>query len=492
MSETPIIAGFYPDPSICKRGDTYYIVNSSFEYLPGLPIHSSTDLVSWRPVSNALTRVSQIAEHLGEASSAIYAPTIRYHDGHFWIVCTNILTLSEGKGHFIIHAEDPAGPWSDPVNVPGVIGMDPDLMWDEKGVCHLTWASFAPTLHGIISAPINPETGEFLEAPKQLWQGTGMASGEGPHLYQKDGWWYVLLAEGGTERGHTATIARARKLDGPFESAPNNPFLTHRSQASPVQNVGHADLIELDDGSWVAVHLGVRPRGKTPRFHTNGRETFLVRINWEDGWPVVDENEFKVSEADHSFIDNFDTDDLNMRWLGVGKFPRSFTFHEAGRGLVLRAPASEESGPSLLAFRAQDQSWSAEIQVDASQGVGRWEIRLDEKHWYGLTVDRESVKAEINIGPISKVVGTVVLTPDASPILRIRTVEPESNPYLRAEQPDLIYLEVEDESGFTSFGPFDGRYLSTEVATGFTGRVVGLEALSGELAAKSVTYTSGV
>ena len=487
----PIIPGFYPDPSICRAGDTYYVVNSSFEYLPGLPIHSSTDLTTWTTIGNALTRTGQIAEHAGAASGGIYAPTIRHHGGKFWIVGTNVLELGLGLGHFIISADNPSGPWSDPVHVAGTIGIDPDLMWDDEGVCHLTWAAFSPDLRGIASAPIDPLTGALLSQPELLWQGTGLAHAEGPHLYQINGWWYLLLAEGGTERGHTATIARARSLDGPFEAAPGNPILTHRSTASSVQNVGHADLIELVDGSWAAVHLGVRPRGQTPGFHVNGRETFLVGIDWVDGWPVIDEGRFAVETADRSFTDRFDAATLDQRWLGVGQFPTSFTRPHSDSGLVIDADAGGV-GRSMLATRVPDIEWSAETQFDATDGSGRFVLRIDDNHGYGLTYDGKAVEATLMIGQVVHAVGRVPMQHGTVPTLRIAARVPESGLHVGPDEPDLIELAVIGDDGTKhNFGNFDGRYVSTEVAGGFTGRVLGIEALAGQIVLRTVRYSTG-
>ncbi|GAA3748146.1 glycoside hydrolase family 43 protein [Salinactinospora qingdaonensis] len=490
-TDQPIIPGFYPDPSICRAGDTYYIVNSSFEYLPGLPIHSSTDLVTWTPVGNALTRTGQIAEHAGVASSSIYAPTIRYHDGRFWIAGTNVLTHGGGVGQFIITADDPAGPWSDPAHVPGTIGIDPDLAWDEDGVCRLTWTSLSAEMRGIASVPIDPSTGETLGEPKLLWQGTGGAHPEGPHLYRLDGWWYLLLAEGGTARGHAATIARARTLDGPFESAPTNPILTHRGRDHPVQNTGHADVVQLGDGDWAMVYLGVRPRGVTPGFHVNGRETFLAGIDWIDGWPVVDESRFTVTQADHSFDDTFDTATLDQRWLGVGMFPSSFTRRAEGPGLVIDADSGGPGIP-LLATRVRDTEWSASARFDATAGTGRLVMRIDKEHGCALTFDGEAVEAAVTIGPAVRTFSRLPLERGALPTLRISVRRPETTPHWTPDEVDIVELSVVTDDGSEQvLASFDGRHISTEVAGRFTGRVVGVEGLSGRVVLREMRYVSG-
>ncbi|MDQ7807857.1 family 43 glycosylhydrolase [Amycolatopsis sp. A133] len=475
----PIIPGFHPDPSICRVGGTYYLANSSFEYVPGVPIRRSTDLVSWEPVGHALTRPDQLPPSAGAANTGIYAPTLRHHDGRFHLVTTNILEAD--RGHLIVTAEDPAGPWSAPVHVDGAVGIDPDLCWDDAGVCHLTWASFRPDLPGIAGVPIDPATGAMLGEPRLLWNGTGLAAPEGPHLYRVDGWWYLLLAEGGTERGHAVTIARARTLEGPYEPAPTNPILTHRSTTHPVQNTGHADLVECPDGSWAMVYLGVRPRGKTPQFHVNGRETFLAGVDWVDGWPVVVEDRFTIEPPDHSFTDRFPTAELHPRWVAPGAAP--LTGWTGPGELVLRR---------ALLTRALDVHWTALVRLDVSAGTARFVVRIDDRHWYGLTADGATVTATVAIGPAVRVVTTVAA---GSPVsLRIRAIEaPVSGPFREAAEPDLVELAVSDESGRAEvLGSFDGRYLSTEVAAGFTGRMIGVEVLDGTATLHEFRYSTDV
>ncbi|WP_033261199.1 glycoside hydrolase family 43 protein [Amycolatopsis vancoresmycina] len=471
----PIVPGFHPDPSICRVGDTYYLANSSFEYVPGVPIRRSTDLVSWDLVGHALTRPSQLPPSEGAANTGIYAPTLRHHDGRFYLVTTNILH----GGHLIVTAEDPAGPWSDPVQVAGTDGIDPDLCWDEAGVCHLTWASFR--LPGIASVPIDPATGSMLAAPRPLWNGTGLAAPEGPHLYRIEGWWYLLLAEGGTERGHAITIARARALEGPYEAAPSNPILTHRSTTHRVQNTGHGDLVECPDGSWAMVYLGVRPRGKTPQFHVNGRETFLAGVDWVNGWPVVAEDRFAVPQQDNSFSDGFPTPELHPRWVAPGASPR---VRSAGPGELVIS--------GFLLTRASDEYWTAVARLDVSSGKAAFVVRIDDRHWYGLTADGETVTATLAIGPAVQTLSAVAAGAVVS--LRIRALRPPaSGPFREVTEPDLVELSVLRDNGAVDvLGAFDGRYLSTEVAAGFTGRMIGVRVLKGTVTLREFHYLSDV
>lgn len=482
----PIVAGFFPDPSICRVGDDYYLVASSFEYAPGVPVFTSRDLTSWRQIGNVLDRPTQLRLRDGTGSSGIFAPTLRHHDGRFWMVTTNIDEVR--RGALIVWAEDPAGPWSEPVYVTGPVGIDPDLCWGDDGVCHLTWASFLPQLHGIVSAPIDPLAGSLLAEPRRLWQGTGLVSPEAPHLYRIDGRWYLLLAEGGTERGHAVTVARADSLDGPWESDPANPILSHRSTGDPVQNTGHADLVERGDGSWAMVHLGVRPRGRSPRFHVNGRESFVVGIDWVEGWPRVDESAFVVQPADHDFDDDFAAQTLDARWISPGVFAAEFTRRNAADEFVVDAAGAR----SLLAVRARDETWTATVRLRV-EGSARFLVRIDDQHWYGLTVDQEQVSASLVIGPATSVLAVVPRPAGGTTTLRLRSLEaPRSRNGFDADEPDLVELAlVSAEGAVHVLATVDGRYLSTEVAGGFTGRVIGVAALVGSVVIEHFSYRAG-
>jgi len=256
--DNPVIGGFHPDPSVCRVGDDYYLVCSSFEYFPGLPLFHSKDLVHWEQIGNVLDRPGQLPLPLpgSKASGGLYAPTIRHHDGRYWVICTNI----DGGGNFVVSSERPEGPWSDPVWI-DLPGIDPDLAWEEDGTC---WCAFSGPGGGINMARIDPVEGAVLEGPVATWSGSGLKFPEAPHLYRIGDWWYLLIAEGGTERGHSVSIARGRSPRGPWEGAPANPLLSHSGTARSIQNTGHADLVEAPDGSWWMLLLGVRPRGFTP------------------------------------------------------------------------------------------------------------------------------------------------------------------------------------------------------------------------------------
>ena len=278
--QNPILPGFHPDPSICRVGEDYYLVNSSFEFFPGVPIFHSQDLVHWRQIGHCLTRTNQLFLHRMRASGGIYAPTLRYHNETFYMVTT----LVGGRGNFYVTARDPAGPWSDPVWLDRT-GIDPSLFFDDDGTVYYTRHQGQGD-GSIAQAKLNLQTGKLEGALQEIWKGTGGVWPEGPHLYKVKGKYYLMIAEGGTSYDHMVTVARSDSPSGPFVSCPQNPILTHRHRADhPLQALGHADMVETPDGWWMVL-LGIRPQGG--RFHHLGRETLLAPVTWTtNNWPVV-------------------------------------------------------------------------------------------------------------------------------------------------------------------------------------------------------------
>jgi len=281
----PIIPGFYPDPSVCRKGDDYYLVTSSFEFFPGVPIFHSRDMINWTQIGHVLDRKSQLDLENIPASKGIYAPAIRYnpHEDLFYMVTTNTTKI----GNFFVTAKDPAGDWSDPILVPQA-GIDPSLFFEDDGTCHFISNARDRSVYksGFLMGPIDTKTGEFLSEPKPVWGGIGAASPEAPHIYKVNGMYYQICAEGGTELGHMVTIARSKNLYGPYEPCPHNPILTHSFRKGHlIQATGHADLLEDKHGNWWAVFLGYRQTEQY--FHHLGRETFLSPVAWVGGWPVI-------------------------------------------------------------------------------------------------------------------------------------------------------------------------------------------------------------
>jgi hypothetical protein len=458
---TPVIPGFYPDPTVCRVGDDYYLANSSFEYFPGAPIFHSRDLVTWRQIGNILTTREQFVEGDARPSQGIYGSTLRFHDGRFFFITTNVSDYDGGQ--LIVTATDPAGPWSTPVRVPQAIGIDPDLCWDGDR-CLLTWKAldFDSGVAGIYQAPIDLATGDLTATPYPVWQGSGMAHAEGPHLYRIGSWWYLVLAEGGTERGHSVTVARATAPEGPYEACPGNPIFTRRSTSEPVQSVGHADLVEGPDG-WAAVHLGTRPRGSTPSFHVLGRETFLAGVEWVDGWPVIVADQFEVAQQDTGWTDTFSQPQLDDRWV-VPHGDLTCVARRASGGLSI--PASR-----WLCTRVRDLRWHARASVERSGGM---EVRIDPRHAYGVVFGAGAVRAYVRIGGIETQLAAVEIYGTTAE-LAISAMDPDGPTLILGDAgPDDIVLGAVVDGEHVELARVDGRYLSTEVAAGFTGRMLAL------------------
>lgn len=287
----PIIPGFYPDPSVCRVDGTYYLVNSSFEFFPGVPLYRSSDLVNWQQSGYVLTRESQLPLTGCRTSGGIFAPTIREHQGRFYMITTN---MGRSPQNFIVHTDDINGEWSDPVLL-DQRGIDPSLFWDDDGKCYYVGTHSVGDRQCIGQFELDPDTGERLSETKPVWYGTGGRCPEGPHIYKINGMYYLMIAEGGTEYGHMETIARSDHVWGPFESCPHNPILTHRDHTPSFsdlasgyvdfQGTGHADLVQDSGGGWWILFHAVRP--SVSQLHHIGRETMLAPVEWEDGWPVV-------------------------------------------------------------------------------------------------------------------------------------------------------------------------------------------------------------
>lgn len=273
----PVLRGFHPDPSVCRVGGDYYLACSSFGYFPGVPVFHSRDLASWRLLGHALTRPSQLP--LAAGTQGIFAPTLRHHDRRFYLITTNV----GNGGNFLVTAENPAGPWSEPVWVDDA-WFDPSLLFDADGRVYYTRRGGPES---IVQAEIDPDTGRLLGPLREIARGFVSPDCEGPHLYHIGEWYYLLLAEGGSRTGHMATVGRSRSPWGPFDGCPRNPVFTNRNLTnSPVRSVGHADLFDAPDGTWWAACHGTR-HDTYETFSLAGRETFIVPVQWDtDGWPV--------------------------------------------------------------------------------------------------------------------------------------------------------------------------------------------------------------
>ena len=484
----PINSGFNPDPSICRVGESYYVVCSSFEYFPGVPVYRSEDLQTWTHIGNVLDRLDQLDVREVQPSQGVFATTIRHHGGRFWIITTNI---PGSDSQLLVHAQKPEGPWSKAVEIPGIPGIDPDLAWDESGNCHVTYSGYSPKglAHGICQVPVDLEAGSTIGEPAMIWKGTGGAYPEGPHLYRVGGWWYLMISEGGTERCHSVTIARSRNIGGPYEENPGNPILSMRGTTSPVQNTGHADLVERADGTWAMVFLGVRPAGATPMFHVLGRETFAVEISWVDGWPVPMRAINPTEPTDEDSAWTFDAGRLGPEWFAPAESDLEFAHPDSEAGsVVVHAAEGEEEGQSrILAQRLRHLRATIATTVDSSSGTGGLVLRLDERHQYSIEARVARVVVRARVGGLDVDVATMDHR-NGRVRVRMEIVKPDTSSSMAGPDEIAFFVQPEAEGGWTELARLDGRYLSTEVAGGFTGRVFGLLARSGTVVFSDLRY----
>lgn len=488
----PLIAGFHPDPSVTRVGEEYLLASSTFEYLPGIPVRRSRDLVTWEVIGHVVDRPEQADVRDIPTAGGLWAPTIRFHDGRFWVAVTDAM----GRGTLIYTATDPAGPWSDGVVVSGVDGIDPDLAWDEDGTCYLTYSALrlASTREhdGIEQIRVDPETGEALSAPRGLWSGTGLMFPESPHLYHIGQWWYLLIAEGGTERGHAVSVARARTPEGPFEGCPENPVLTAAGTARPVQNTGHGDLVEGPDGTWYLVLLGMRVRGATRSFSPMGRETFATPITWRDEWPHPAPVELSEPGPTATWQDDFATDRLDPRWLAVRRPAGEFSHLEPGTGLVLRADGSTMTDvrPVFLGARQAHMSSRLSARLRVGDGAGGVAMRYDERHHVTVEVRDGQVVARADLAGIGQEWSAPLPAgQDDAVTVWISTSPPAPSPFIAdGLTSDILELGFDGPGGPTTLARVDGRYYTAETTASFTGRVTGVYATRGTVVVEQVRY----
>jgi xylan 1,4-beta-xylosidase len=496
----PVLAGFYPDPSVTRAGDKFYLVHSTFAYFPGIPVFESTDLVHWKHIGNVIDRPSQLDfDGLG-ISRGVFAPAIEYYDGTFYVLNTAV----DRGGNFISTAKNPAGPWSDPVWLE-FEGIDPSLFFDVDGKAYVLNngpPEGTPLYDGhraIWIQELDLRAGKLIGPRKVLVNGGIDLSKkpiwiEGPHLYRHGSWYYLMCAEGGTGPQHSEVILRGRSPWGPFEPWAGNPILTQRDlpedRTHPIENAGHADLVQGPDGTWWAVFLGVRTYG--PDRYNTGRETFVLPVTWNGGWPVILPKGERipyvvrgpafmargVSQAPYggnfTWRDEFDSPTLSSAWLHVRVPKTAWADLRAKPGALtihaLTEPLSTLKNPSFLARRQQHMTFEAstalELPKDGGVAAGMAAFQ-GEKYWYFLGARRAGSRTEIFLERQS---GSGPET-----IARV-TVDARSALRLRVSSDGSTYSFLYDANG-KGWQPLrqneDGTVLSTRTAGGFVGVVLG-------------------
>ena len=502
----PILSGFYPDPSVKKVGDDYYLVNSTFSYFPGIPVFHSKDLKNWKQIGNVIDRPSQM-NFLGDGvSRGLFAPSINFHNGTYYVTCT----LIDRKGNFVVTAKSPSGPWSNPVWLPEVKGIDPSLFFDTDKA-YIVYNSDAPDNKPLYSGhrtirvyEFDPITLKVLGEEKQLVNGGVDISKkpvwiEGPHIFKRGDWYYLCAAEGGTSVNHSQVILRSKQATGPYLAYEKNPILTQRDldpkRKNPVTSAGHAELVEGPDGNTYAVFLAVRPYEDD--FYNIGRETFIAPVRWDNEWPIINPD-FK--EIQPVYKASFkEVKELNT-------IPQSGNFQ-------YRIKFEDKIDPALLFLRTLDQSWfklskadgiTMNLSPETCMGTGNPAfIGKRQQH----LICKASTELNFTARVKNEKAGLLIYQSEfnfyylcksiegSRQVLQIFKGNKQNNNMSLIKQvyvaKSKLYLQFEADKSVCNFyysinakdwkllaGGLDGKYLSTKVAGGFVGSLFALYATS--------------
>ncbi|AKD53825.1 glycoside hydrolase family 43 protein [Spirosoma radiotolerans] len=517
----PILTGFYPDPSIVRVGTDYYLVNSTFSYFPGIPVLHSKDLKNWKQIGNVIDRPSQM-DFMGERlTRGLFAPAIQYYKGTYYVTCTDI----DHDGNFIVTAKNPAGPWSNPVKLPQVHGIDPSLYFDDAtDKAYIIYNSDAPDRKPLYSGhrtiriyELDYTNLKVVGEEKQLVNGGVDLSKkpvwiEAPHIMKVKDWYYLYAAEGGTSVNHTEVVFRSKSVWGPFVPYENNPILTQRGlpadRKEPITSAGHAQFVEGPDGKWYAVFLAVRPYEGD--YYNTGRETFIAPVEWKNDWPIVDPankviqytypaawKEVKQKDAlpqsgnfayTLRFDKALDPALLFMRTMDKSAFSLS---KKDGLTMKLKPETVMEMGnPAFIGKRQQHLNSMAETELSFSPKSDKEKAGLlilqDEYHFYFLsksTAQGKDVLQLFKSDPKTKameVLAEVPLTAKTGKVgLRIAS---QGGTYSFSFSEDAKNWKLLKDN-------VDARFLSTKEAGGFIGCLYGMYATSsGEPTTNSASF----
>ncbi len=505
----PVLAGFYPDPSVCRVGDTYYLVNSSFTFFPGVPLSTSKDLVNWTPAGHVLDRPSQVPLKGQHVSGGIFAPAISYNKKNktFYMITTNV-----GAGNFYVKTKDPSKGWSEPIYLRKIDGIDPAFFFDDNGkgyIVHNAPVVGKADYEGqrairCFEFDVKGDSikGDFKEI---LRGGTHVQKNpiwiEGPHMFKKDKYYYLMCAEGGTGAWHSEVILRSKNPMGPWEECPNNPILTQRTgldknRPNPVSSAGHADLVEDGKGNWWAVFLACRPYEDD--MYNTGRDTYLLPVTWKDGWPEIlakntpispvgekpglkpaEKNEFS---GNFSYTDNFDTTgektalkDLNPRWMFL-RDPKDCYKVENGKLTLNLLPGNIYKREPLSAIWARQQhgTFTAETSLDFTprndKDIAGIALLQKEDHNFVLGKTMKDGKLMLTLTRTEKNKALIASAAIKPGTIRLK-VEGHDRYY------DFYYAEAGGTWQLLAKG-VDASNLSTQKSGGFLGACIGLYASS--------------
>jgi xylan 1,4-beta-xylosidase len=510
--QNPILAGFFPDPSIVRVDEDYYLVNSSFSYSPGVPIFHSKDLVNWKSLGHILITPKQLPLKNQQVSRGIYAPTLRHHKGIFYLITTQV----DGRGNFMVTATNPAGPWSDPIELPEVGGIDPDIFFDDDGRVYITHNEAPigePLYQGhraiwqwefdLKTQKIIKDSGKIIVnggtdiAKKPVWI-------EGPHIYKINGWYYLICAEGGTSLDHSAVVFRARTLKDKFVPFEGNPILTQRdldeNRANPITAVGHADLVQTKEGDWWAVFLGTRSYDK--KYFNTGRETFLLPVTWKNEWPHIlvqgqtvpyrlqapriakksaaAEKSIEPTTGNFTWRDNFSGAQLFPNWNTLGTVEtRWYQLNPQQKSISINASANRLSGlaqPAFIGRRQQHMQFDAktELQLPTAEkmSAGIAAFQSEASHYY-FGIQRTASGYQVFVEQTNKAAPKILINAPIS-----KDALDKSITLGIAGNAGKISFYYQSKTGKTVsvLKDADATILSTETAGGFVGTYLGMHA----------------
>ncbi len=495
----PILTGYYPDPSIVRAGEDYYLVNSSFTNFPGIPVFHSKNLVDWTQIGNVIDRPGQFDFKGMVSSRGIYAPDISYHKGVFYLVTT----CAYCAGNVVMTATNPAGPWSDPVPL-SFQGIDPSIYWDSDGKAYILnndapaekprydghraiWIQeFDPKGMKMVGERTLLVNGGVDLSKKPIWI-------EGPHIVKRGQWYYLTAAEGGTGDQHSQVVLRSASLRGPYVPFEGNPILTQRDlpkeRAHPITSAGHAKFVETQNGEWWAVFLATRPYEGD--MYNIGRETFMLPVTWQDGWPRILGQGKPIpfaaarpklpaqakgrTSGDLAYVDEFERDRLSYEWIGV-RTPHAPLYSVKGGALHLTSAGrlgDLQSTPAFIGRRQQHHLADVSTTLSFSpaqdgERAGLVAYQSDASYlFYGLTQVAGN-----------KVVALYTRTKSDSDVL-VASAPVGDAPVTLALRADGGKMQFDyTVNGRTErlAGNVDATFLSTQKAGGFTGTVIGLYA----------------
>ncbi|MFZ1561034.1 MAG: glycoside hydrolase family 43 protein [Saprospiraceae bacterium] len=503
----PILKGFYPDPSIVRVAADYYLINSTFSYFPGIPVMHSKDLKNWKQIGNVIDRPSQL-DFMGERMTrGLFAPAINYYKGVFYVTCTDI----DHDGNFVVTATNPAGPWSNPVKIPQVRGIDPSLYFDSAtDKSYIIYNSDAPDNKPLYSGHRTIRMYEFdfknlkVTGDEKILVNGGVDIStkpvwiEGPHIIQKFGWYYLYAAEGGTSVNHSQVVLRSKDVWGPYVPYEKNPILTQRElpedRPDPITSAGHADLVEGPNGQWYAVFLAVRPYDGD--YYNTGRETFLAPVTWKDEWPIINPNDKLIP---YTFTENIKEVKQKGALPQSGNFDYTLTFDkmldpsllflrtrdessyslskQKGLSLKLKPETIMEMGnPSFIGKRQQHLYSTADVSMtfDATSENEKAGLVIfqDEKHFYYLCKSKVGTQHMIQLFKSTETSTMELLaqTPITAKSVKLR-IQSEGDKYsfhyaTKGNKFNVLKSDVE------------GKFLSTKTAGGFIGCIYGMYATS--------------